>query len=237
MREAGVPTACSESTPEAPHPQCTSPIQVFLSSVGQEQTPLEDTQARHEEEARTSGVLVNLPAPEDEDDRWTLRDYRGEELCALPCNRWVRPNSGYYLQRERYGSNEIQTVKLPDRFVEPVGSSVTGSYQAERGNPFWSTLSSTELGVPAAILGTVLLVLGLTGDDCDIRDTHCDDTPFAGPSRYHRRQRVSGDGWRNRVLVLLEPPGALRNGSTEREERSQLDPSLAIGPTSVRGSF
>jgi hypothetical protein len=237
VREAGVPTACSESTPEAPHPQCTSPIQVFLSSVRRDETPLEETRSRQEDEARTSGVMVSLPAPDDNDERWTLRDYRGEELCALPCDRWVRPNSGYYLQREVAGSGDIAIVKLPDRFVEPVGSTVSARYAAERGNPFWSTLTFYGVGIPTAILGTVLLVLGLTGEECDIRDTQCDDTPFAGAAGIIGGSVYLVAAGATAYWYFWSHPARFETVRPGEKSAKSSRPSIAIGPTSVRGSF
>ena len=252
VREAGVPTACSESTPEAPHPQCTSPIQVFLSSVRREETPLEETRARNEDEARATGVMVSLPGPDDRADRWTLRDYRGDEICVLPCDRWVRPNSGYYLQRERSDSGEIATVKLPDRFVEPVGSSVGARYQAERGSPFWSTLTFYGFGIPVTIGGAIFLVLGITGDDCDISDPNCDRDPFAGAfgiisgSLWLAMGGVSAYWyfWSHPARFETVPAGsqnARRSGAPSlavgQPGRRPAAANVTITPTGVRGTF
>lgn len=192
VREAGIPGACSESSEEAPDAQCASPIQVFLSPFAPAETSKDTPSAEargpapasrsDEEEARRTGVLVRFPAPESNRERWTLRDYSGTELCVLPCERWVRPNSGHYLQREVVGSSDLFTVKLPDRFAQPPGSHVRAVYRAERGSPLWSSLTFWGMGVPTGILGGVLLGFGIFGKECDPGQSSldCDEDPFAG---------------------------------------------------------
>ncbi len=81
LREAGVREACGAATEHEPHPQCASPVQLFLVPVGQRESYREMAQAR-----RSGAVLLDLPPPEDEDEAWTLRASSGGGAlrAALP---------------------------------------------------------------------------------------------------------------------------------------------------------
>lgn len=162
LREAGDPSRCTEATDTAPHPQCASPIQVFLSPVGRTLTGEARVAEMDELRARELGGAY-ITFPEREDEHWSLRNPNGNVICEVPCSRWVPPGSGYYLERSRDGAK----VKLSDRFGTAPGAHATAAYQPDKGYPFWAALSFYGMGIPCAIGGTIVLIRGLTVEDED----------------------------------------------------------------------
>lgn len=175
MRESGVQGACVAASAEAPDPQCGAPIQLFLSPLRRATSAAPDPTALQEQIAKhAGGVQISFDPPEDS-QRWTLRDAGGALLCELPCQRWVGQSSGYYLQRERGPKTEVASVQVPGAVPFSPGSSASASYRAERGSPYWSSLTFYFVGIPTAAMGSVFLGFGLeqaiSGRDCDgIRD-------------------------------------------------------------------
>lgn len=175
MRESGVQDACGAASAEAPDPQCGAPIQLFLSPLRRATDAAPDPAALQEQIAKQAGgVQVSFDAPED-GERWTLRNAAGDLLCDLPCQRWIGQSSGYYLQRERGPKTEVASVQVPGAVPFSPGSSASASYRAERGSPYWSSLTFYFAGIPSAAMGSVFLGFGLeqaiSGRDCDgIRD-------------------------------------------------------------------
>lgn len=175
LREAGVRESCADSTEHAPHTQCGSPIQVFLAPLPDRDraAPVLAT-AGAPDPNRGAAVHIRFPEPDDEDEVWTLRAPGGRVLCTLPCDQWVGPVSGDYLQREpRKGQTQI-VLPLPQSFPHPVGSRVTAEFQAERGNP---TLARWALwgAIPTGIMGAGLTTWGFiqafrTCEDASGRD-------------------------------------------------------------------
>lgn len=162
LREAGDPARCSEATDTAPHPQCASPIQVFLTPVGRKLTGEARVAEMDELRARELGGAY-ITFPERENEHWSLRNPNGNVICEVPCSRWVPPGSGYYLER----SKDSAKVKLSDRFGTPPGAHATAEYNPDKGYPFWAALGFYGMGIPCAIAGTIVLIRGLTVEDED----------------------------------------------------------------------
>jgi hypothetical protein len=160
LREAGDPARCGEATVEAPHPQCASPIQVFLTPArrtltGEARVAEQDIQRAKD----LGGSYITFPAREGE--HWSLRNPNGNVLCEVPCSRWVPPGSGYYLERSKDGAK----VEVPPRLGTLAGSSATAEYNPDQGGPLWGAIAFYGLGIPCAIGGTVVLIIGLTKED------------------------------------------------------------------------
>ncbi len=239
MREAGTASACTELAEQAPHAQCASPIQLFLTALrpptASGPPARDDSPAAEEDEARRSGVRLILAAP-PEGESWTLRDYSGKELCSLPCERWIRTNSGAYVQREVSGDDtSIEVVKLPDRFSQGAGGTAYGTYAAERGSPLWSTISFYGLGIPAAIGGVIVLSLGIFGDDCDRSDPDCDPTPFAGAAGIIGGTMYLSVAGATAYWYLWSHPARFETHPTRRARSGS--PQVVLGPTGVGGTF
>lgn len=162
LREAGDPTRCSEATETAPHAQCASPIQVFLSPVRRTVTGEARVAEMDELRARELGGAF-ITFPEREGEHWALRYPNGNIICEVPCSRWVPPGSGYYLERTR----DYAKVKVSERFGVAPGAHATAEYNPDKGQPFWAALTFYGMGVPLAVGGTIVLILGLTEEEED----------------------------------------------------------------------
>ncbi len=162
VREAGDPAKCTESTASAPHPQCASPIQVFLTPV---RPPAASAPGAASPLAAASPAAsaeaVNITFPEREGEFWALLDENGKLLCEVPCSRPVPRASGYKLRRQSDGKE----VKIPDRLANLPGSNARASYHPERGGPLWGAIAFYGLGIPCAIGGTVTLIKGATDEE------------------------------------------------------------------------
>lgn len=158
VREAGDPARCPESTDSAPHPQCASPIQVFLTPVREPASPAAAAPATEPVERADA---VNITFPEREGELWALYDEHGKLVCEVPCTRWVPRASGYKLRRQ----SDAKEVEIPDRLGNIPGSSARAKYHPERGAPLWGAITFYGLGVPAAIGGTTTLIIGLAKEE------------------------------------------------------------------------
>ncbi len=243
LREAGTQSSCAESTDEAPHGQCASPIQVFLQplrrSAAAPATAGAPGPAVTDEQARLTGVHISFPAPEDEDETWTLRQPGGAVVCTLPCGSWVQPVSGYYLQREKPRAE----LRLPQAFPHRPGTRVKAEYQIGRGSPSLSKFAFYFGGIPVGIGGVGLTTAGIViaAGDCGGVDpmTGQKDDCFPSPGF------LIGTG----VLWLALAGGSYGWFAYSREEkmetfeelpaaaRSKPRVQIGIGPGFVDGTF
>jgi hypothetical protein len=226
MREAGDPSFCAQSSDQAPHPQCASPIQVFLVPVDAPATrgqvvPLDDQQRARE----LGGVMISFPAREEE--YWSLRDSEGRVLCDLPCSRWVPPGSGYRLERR----SDHKIVELPDRFAAPPGSSLHAEYQPERGYPLFAALAFYGVGIPLAIGGAVLLTLAFTEDSDDEVGGRSLQGFFIGSSIMFFSVTIGTGVW------YFLASDFERFKATEKRSAKRRAPELVFGPGGIGGRF
>lgn len=160
LREAGVGDTCPESSDEAPHTQCASPIQVFLQPLGaRSPQPMAEAggggRISDSRAVAEGGVHIAFESP-DPEEVWTLRDARSQIICQVPCEAVVPPVSGYYLQRQDDGYE----LRLPKSFPHRPGAKVSAEFQEGRGNPFLSALTFYGVGISASVMGVVMITWG-----------------------------------------------------------------------------
>jgi len=91
LRSAGDPAVCGDGTDQSPHPNCASPIQVFL-------WPLP---GRVAEEGPPGTVKVDFVSANPA-SRWDV--YADDEvICSTPCARWVNPTRPIMLKTREAG--------------------------------------------------------------------------------------------------------------------------------------
>jgi hypothetical protein len=209
LREAGVRETCAESTDQAPHVQCGSPIQLFLAPLPDRGPAVPAPAAAVADPNRAAAIHISFPKPDDEDEVWTLRAPGGKVLCTLPCEEWVGPVSGDYLQREPRNGQKQAVLALPQSFAHPVGSRVTAEFQAERGNP---TLARMALwgAIPTGIMGVGLTTWGIV----QAAQT-CEDLTGAPDDCFPPAGFLIGTG----AFFMLMSAGGIWWNSYSREER------------------
>lgn len=232
LREAGNPARCSDAEDTAPHPECASPIQVFLAPLAGHGGAPEASPAR------TGAVRMRFTPP-DEDSSWALRDRAGNSLCALPCEAWVPPNSGYTLLGSYGGS--VEQVAVPAALPFEPGASVDVDFEPESGSPLLSKLAFYGVGVPAGVLGGVFLIWG--GVQALSGPSACEDEP-GGCSGFDSPGTKLGIGafYASASLATFiwfsvsndERFEMRRSGSGPRASRA---PRLMLGPGFVSGTF
>jgi hypothetical protein len=169
VRQAGDAASCGHGSDATPSPLCASPIQVFLLPLhraGQKSVADQELELA-ERRGREQGVLMDIPGPKEEGERWRLFDASARPLCDLPCSRWIPPRSGYYVERQPTSDRGGARIDLPSDLPHSPGTHVTASYGDERGMPFLSKLTFYGLGIPAAIGSAILTGFYLAGDDPD----------------------------------------------------------------------
>lgn len=102
MREAGAPARCEASTDAAPHPECASPIQMFLQPLPAnivDRGPAGTVKAKF------------LPVRPGQDWEVTVGD---RKMCSTPCERWVDPAMPYSLKYDPGILQRNEIVEVPD---------------------------------------------------------------------------------------------------------------------------
>ncbi len=91
--------------------------------------------------------------PEGHDQHWSLLANDEKQICDLPCDHWIAPQTGAFLQYDRPGTNSSMRVAIPE-VLGRAGSTVVAVARPEA-----SARTSTKLmlgGVTLAILGLIL---------------------------------------------------------------------------------
>jgi hypothetical protein len=102
LREAGRPDQCAASTDQAPHADCRSPIQMFLSPLPWAAKP-----------AVASGHKRVAFSSADGDVRWEVHA-GGTPLCTTPCTRDVPEASAFVMRTDKSsGAGFWPEVALP----------------------------------------------------------------------------------------------------------------------------
>jgi hypothetical protein len=146
LGSAGDPRACALSTQEVSHPDCSSPIQVFLSPIP----------GRTEPPGPPGSIKVGFQSG-DPDARWDV--YIDDEAsCTTPCDRWVDPSRPLTLRSRLH---ESLTVRSLDAAKGPL--QVT-AHPTARGE-LVTGITFTALGGIAVLTGTTLTAIGCSAED------------------------------------------------------------------------
>ena len=167
LRTAGDPERCGETSNESAHVDCASPIQLFLTKLDRGDGGGSATRGEGASRRPSAGdVQLSFPAPDNESERWSLRDADGVEVCQLPCTASVPRVSGYSLRRER----PLAELPFPGKLYLPAGSSGYATYRAERGSPILSKLNFYLMGIPTAGVAVGFGIWGIAQSDNQCED-------------------------------------------------------------------
>lgn len=149
MRAAGDPQSCGASTDQAPHPDCRSPIQVFLQ-------PLPGRVAM---EGPPGTVAVEFVAA-NADGRWDV--YIDDEVvCSTPCSRWVSPSRPILLRArtERFFAPPDR-VQLPGLGEHAAAGSLQVQAHPTSLGKLTTGITFTGFGGMATLTGITLTAVG-----------------------------------------------------------------------------
>jgi len=145
MRAAGVPDSCGESTDEAPHPNCRSPVQAFLWAIP----------GRGAVEGPPGTVRADFLSA-SANGRWDVF-IDDQAVCTTPCTKFVDPNRPVLL-RAREGSSRISLTTLGDSAA--VGGAVQLQAHPREGGELATGITFVSLGGLGVLSGISLMGVG-----------------------------------------------------------------------------
>jgi hypothetical protein len=148
MREAGAPSRCELASETAPHPECASPIQIFLQ-------PLPATVV---DRGPIGTVKVKfLPVRAEEQWEVVVGD---RQLCKTPCERWVDPAMPYTLKYDPGFWQRNEYIEVPDLRPHIAEERLEVRAQARNTTEFVGGILATTFGGLAVATGTALTAAG-----------------------------------------------------------------------------
>ena len=161
VRSAGDPKSCTESTVEAPHQNCNSPLQVFLTAIP----------GRTPEEGPAGTTRADFVSSSAE-SRWDVF-IDDKVACTTPCTKYIDPSRPVEMRtREEKGFifKSTDKVQLDDVSAAARGPVRVRAHESSTGK-FMAAMYVGGTGLGLAMMG------GLLAIDCGE-----DDEFGAGPS-------------------------------------------------------
>jgi hypothetical protein len=153
MREAGAPTRCELATESAPHPDCASPIQMFLQALP----------ASIVDRGPTGTVKVKfLPVRAQQDWEVVVGD---RTLCKTPCERWVDPAMPYTLKYDPGFFQKNELLEVPDLRSQAGGERFLVRGEPRKDGELVGGILLTTFGGMAVATGITLTAAGCGGGD------------------------------------------------------------------------
>ena len=153
VREAGSPDKCKEATEQAPHPECRSPLQIFLQ-------PLPETLV---DRGPPGTVKVRFVSASSE-QKWNVV-VGDRKLCETPCEKWVDPVMPYAMRAEAGFLQRDHVVELPDlREHQTHGPLQVRAHERSTAG-LTGGITATTFGGLGVAAGTVFLAVGCTSDE------------------------------------------------------------------------
>lgn len=148
VREAGVPSRCEESTDAAAHPECASPVQVFLR-------PLPATIA----DRGPPGMVKVRFLPVEPNVHWEVAV--GERtLCSAPCEKWVDPAMPFSFKNDPGMLQRNVFIEVPDLRDHMSSDHLQIKAVPRSTAEFAGGIVATTFSGLAVITGTVLTAVG-----------------------------------------------------------------------------
>jgi hypothetical protein len=145
MRAAGVPDSCGESTDEAPHPNCRSPIQAFL-------WPIPGRGAQEGPPGTVKTDFISASA----NGRWDVF-IDDQPVCTTPCSKFIDPTRPVML-RTREGSTTLHLTSLGEQ------AAASGAIQLQAhpraGGELATGITFTSFGGLGVLSGISLMGIG-----------------------------------------------------------------------------
>ena len=154
VRAAGDQTVCGTGTDQAPHPNCASPIQVFL-------WPLP---GRAGEEGPPGAVKVDFVSGNPA-SRWDV--YADDQvICTTPCARWVDPHRPVMLRTREGGGlfSPSDRVQVPNLLAHAGQAHLQLQAHGTASGKLVSGITFTTFSGMAVISGIALTGLGCSTD-------------------------------------------------------------------------
>lgn len=250
VRAAGMADSCGDGTEQAPHPNCRSPIQVFLWPIparsGQPgvMAPPAGTLSAPPMVSNPGGMAptpppspLTAPGPgripvevisAEANSRWDI--YVDDEVtCSTPCTRYLDPTHPIYLRARPNGLPGVPPDELSIRDLFPAAETGAVQLQARptsRGQMV-TGITFTSLGGMAVFTGGFLALAGCSSDSRPGLCTGGAITAGVGAVV------TAGAVW----LMLDSLPKAAVVPLQRVAEDGSRGPTVVVGPGAVAGTF
>ncbi len=148
LREAGVPAHCEESTDAAAHPECSSPVQVFLQ-------PLPATVA----DRGPPGMVKVRFLPVEPNVPWEV-SVGDRTLCRPPCEKWVDPAMPFAFKNDPGIFQRNSYIEVPDLREHTESDHLAVRAQPRNTGEFVGGILITTFAGIAVATGTALTAAG-----------------------------------------------------------------------------
>jgi hypothetical protein len=151
VREAGVATHCEQSSESAPHPDCASPIQVFLQALPPsvvDRGPLGTVKVKF------------LPVQPEQEWNVVVGD---RTICKTPCERWLDPTMPYTLKYDPGIFQKNEYLEVPDLRSQGGAERLTVRAEPRRIGEFAGGILLSTFGGMGIVTGTALTAVGCAG--------------------------------------------------------------------------
>jgi len=148
MREAGAPARCELATEAAPHPDCASPVPMFLR-------PLPSNIV---DRGPVGTVKVKfLPVRAQQEWEVVVGD---RPLCKTPCERWVDPAMPYTLKYDPGFFQRNEYIEVPDLRQHAASERLLVRAEPRNTGEFLGGIMLTTFGGIGVLTGTTLAAVG-----------------------------------------------------------------------------
>jgi transposase len=156
MREAGAPARCELATETAPHPDCASPVQMFLQQLPSsivDRGPIGTVKVKF------------LPVRAQQEWEVVVGD---RPLCKTPCERWVDPAMPYTLKYDPGFFQRNEYIDVPDLRQHAASERLLVRAEPRNTSEFLGGIMLTTFGGLGVVTGTTLAAVGCgkTGGLC-----------------------------------------------------------------------
>jgi hypothetical protein len=154
VREAGAPAHCEEGTESAPHPDCASPIQMFLQPLP----------ASVVDRGPVGTVKVKfLPVRAEQEWNVVVGD---RTICKTPCERWLDPAMPYTLKYDPGLFQKNELLDVPD--LRGQGERVMVRSEPRSTGEFVGGILLSTFGGLGIVTGTALTAAGCASGDSGV---------------------------------------------------------------------
>jgi len=155
LREAGSAESCKSSGEAGPHPDCASPVQMFLR-------PLPSTIARR----GAPGTMPVTFVSADSARTWDV--VVGDRLiCKTPCEKWVDPVMPYGMTTGGGFLRPEHRVEIPDLRKQGMGGPIMIKAHPRSDGELAGGIVMTSFGGMAVLTGIALVAVGCSKEDGD----------------------------------------------------------------------
>ncbi|MBI5536301.1 MAG: hypothetical protein HY898_26500 [Deltaproteobacteria bacterium] len=153
MREAGTPDSCKMSTDQGVHPDCSSPIQVFLRPL-----------PKYIADRGPAGTVKVDFLSGGGNEPWDVR-VGDRVICKTPCEKWVDPAMPFMMELDAGFLRSNHKADVPDLREHPAQSHLRVLAYPRSDGKFVGGIVATTFGGLGVATGIVLTAVGCTTDD------------------------------------------------------------------------